>query len=112
MILKKGANIEAITKKGGTVLHDAVIYKRENIISLFLKYGANIDSRNFHGETPLCSAVATFEPKFEPNISSRVTKSTHKERAIAILLENGADIDAADMQGKSPVLRLKAATCG
>ena len=63
-----------------------------------MKFGAEVNSRNTHNETPLHLAVSVKEDtrKLIGSVEDHVTIVTE-------LIKNGADINAFDEKGQSPI---------
>jgi hypothetical protein len=64
---------------------DTLLYTE--IISLLLSYGADIEAKSIHGDTPLHCATSQTNPKKD---------------IISLLISHGADIGAKDVYGKTP----------
>ena len=52
LLLEKGADIEARTKKGSTPLHRAAWGGIDKVVRLLLEKGADIEARTKKGSTP------------------------------------------------------------
>ncbi|OGU58705.1 MAG: hypothetical protein A2X64_00025 [Ignavibacteria bacterium GWF2_33_9] len=55
--VERGANVNAITKMGETVLHCAVVYINFEIIDYLVEKGADVNVEDYMGKTLLHSAV-------------------------------------------------------
>ncbi len=60
-----------------------------NIIKHLIKYGVNVNTHGYNGNTPLMVA--------------------HNEDVIKLLIENGADVNARNNDGKTPIMFLNSA---
>jgi ankyrin repeat protein len=59
MLLRFGANINAINQGGETPLHLAVAYEfNDDIVRMLLRFGANINAQDNNGNTPLHIAAS------------------------------------------------------
>ncbi|HZJ88315.1 MAG TPA: ankyrin repeat domain-containing protein [Sphaerochaeta sp.] len=86
-LLEAGADLqEAEPKYRSNALHLAANKSTNpNIINTLLNYGADLNARNYLGETPLIMAVS----------------SNTETRVVTALIKSGADINARDYQGHS-----------
>jgi len=57
LLISKGADVNAKTTDGDSVLHIAIINKRIEMIKLLLENGADINAKNHKNETPLDLAI-------------------------------------------------------
>jgi ankyrin repeat protein len=57
MLLKRGADINAVDNKGRTPLHEAMAYRWYDVAKLLIENGADISLKNRDGETALFSVV-------------------------------------------------------
>lgn len=87
LLLKHGANIDALDKSGHTMLATAAKSGHHRIAKLLLGYGANIEAQNDDKQTPLWLAV-----------------NGHDYQITELLLQNGANINIADKYGRTPLL--------
>jgi ankyrin repeat protein len=85
-LLKETGNTELRNESGYTPLHWAVLTNQEEIVSLLLSRGAEIQPTSTSGYPPLHDAV------YGGNI-----------RIIKLLIDRGADLYAADQLGKRPL---------
>ena len=74
-------------KEGKTPLHFAVIHFKFLIAKSLIENGAEIDSKDINGNTPLCEAIFYSEGKSE---------------IITLLVKNGANPDIENNYGISP----------
>jgi hypothetical protein len=87
-LLKKGAYVDAITRKGKTALHIAAEEGRIDLIEILLKYGANIHAK-YDGATALHIAVTY---GFAEDDLLYVVNT---------LLKNGVNVNDTDTRGKT-----------
>lgn len=86
-LLAQGADPNKTTEEQKTPLHFANTVKSAQLL---IDYGANVNAKNEHGETPLNAE------------SSRMECSFKQHQAISeLLLQNGADINTTDQWGRS-----------
>jgi peptidoglycan/LPS O-acetylase OafA/YrhL len=57
LLVKRGADVNAVDQSGGTALQGAAFLGHENVVDVLLRNGANVNAANRRGETPLDSAV-------------------------------------------------------
>lgn len=94
---------------GFTPLHIAVMERKEEVISLLLKAGANIEAKDGHGRTPLHWGPFAYirQPKhiYEKLGQPHETVFTDPgpAKGIVLLLNAGAKIDAVDDEGDTPL---------
>jgi hypothetical protein len=94
---------------GFTPLHIAVMERKEEVISLLLKAGANIEAKDGHGRTPLHwgpfayirQPMHIYEKLGEPH--ETVFTDPGPAKGIVLLLNAGAKIDAVDEDGDTPL---------
>lgn len=115
LLLKNGANKDAVTEKGWTALMLASINGSQDLIDLLLKNGANKEAVNTNGFTALM--LASFRGNYH-TAAYLVEKNANIETAtkegwtalmlaaqnghsdiVAHLIKNGAEIDAVDERG-------------
>lgn len=86
-LLRHGANIEGMTSWRQTALHYVAAYKNdEHPAKMLLEAGANLDSRDLDGITPLQWAVVS-----------------NSEKVVKILLGSGANINNVDNSNNTAV---------
>lgn len=85
-LLGLGADIEALNAKGRTALHLACLYGNHHLVKLLIAEGANVNSVDSEGYTPIFMAV-------EGSNSS-----------ILLLAEAGADIEAVSGKRQTPLM--------
>jgi hypothetical protein len=94
ILLKRGANVNAVGRSGDTALFFALDSKDENIITTLLEKGASVNVRNKEGTTPLMRAVtAHFHVIQDANAG--------KANTVRLLLEKGADVTLKNKVGDS-----------
>ncbi len=86
LLIKKGANVNAVNSYKQTPLHYAFYKKSKEMAALLLDNGAHINCRNVWGNTPFYRAV----------------RSGYME-GIQFLIQRGADINLPSASGKSPL---------
>jgi ankyrin repeat protein len=91
LLLERGADANAETANGGTLLHDAALKGHAEIVQLLLAHGAKIDAVNAAGGTALHDAA----------IGGRL-------RVAELLLAKGAAINARDTESGATPLHLAA----
>jgi ankyrin repeat protein len=72
---------------GNTPLNRAAAFGYTDIVRYLLEKGADIDSRNKHGETPLISTISSY--------------GNNREVVTRLLLEKGANMDIRNTDGKT-----------
>lgn len=119
LLLKEGLGIDLVDKDGLTALHQAIIGKKEAVISHLLRKGANLHARDMDGATPLhyavqVGAVQTVKLLIKHKVDVNVTDNEgwtplhiaiqSRNRDIAkLLLVNGADKNITNKDGKTPL---------
>lgn len=91
-LIEKGAAISATDNHGSTPLHVATgnnTAEALHIISFLINHGADIESRDFRGRTPLLESAAIYESSW----------STFRPEIVTFLLNTGADAGARDLEG-------------
>ncbi|KAI8496166.1 hypothetical protein Bbelb_260070 [Branchiostoma belcheri] len=122
-LIRAGANVNtsaSVLKKvpyGSTWLADAavgnvtplilaVITKNEDLVRCLIQLGADVNSTNEAGESPLHFVFTGATPN--PSHATRKTPIAAKDRnatdaVFAALVENGANLNASDKQGFTPL---------
>lgn len=90
ILLNAGAEANQHAAFQLTPLHQAAAVSHELAIALLLKHGADVDARNFEGQTPLIIAMYRDE---------ELTLPCAKR-----LIQSGADVNAADAQGATALM--------
>ena len=107
--------MEARDNEGSTPLHLASAFSDEDMVSLFLRHGPNVQSRDSEGSIALHTAAAlgktsTAQVLIDAGSDVNACEETplhvsagagHVE-VVRLLLENGADLSAVDMEGRTP----------
>ncbi|XP_074370901.1 ankyrin repeat domain-containing protein EMB506, chloroplastic isoform X2 [Apium graveolens] len=86
LLLKEGFGIDLVDKDGLTALHQAIIGKKEAVISHLLRKGANPHARDLDGATPLHYAV-----------------QVGAIQTVKLLIKNMVDVNVTDNDGKTPL---------
>jgi ankyrin repeat protein len=103
LLLNRGADVNQMTIHNAFALGYAAQHLQPQVVALLLRYGANVDQRNFFGWTPLmcvcCMGETTQEPSGENDASGDdlLRKMLDNRMIIMILnqlLDAGADINA------------------
>ncbi|KAJ6202929.1 ankyrin repeat-containing domain protein [Bipolaris maydis] len=95
LLLSHGANVQATTSDGQTVLHNAAHAGNLDLVKYVVEHGVNVNAITSNGETAL-HLVGHYLSPFAPQIAQRLA-ITH------FLLENGAEINARDQTGSTPL---------
>ncbi len=125
-LLAAGAHTETFSQEYGAdvpvsaALVNAAASKNDEIFTLVLESGADVNSRNFHGHRPLLSAAINGYTKRVRTLLAKGAdvngRSLHNETALQYaaeeghtetaraLLEAGAEIDARDEEGWTALL--------
>lgn len=122
LLLERGVEVDAQDKDGDTALFLAVCYHRPEYVSCLLEAGANANSVNYEGLTPLHSIFDSRSPdpkiihlllSYGADANARIpTGSTPLHLAVMMgishdvissLLHCGADLEAKDQDGQTPL---------
>ena len=86
-LFTKGGKLNVVTRKGTTLLHAAVVYRKERSVEILLQKGADPNAKNNFGETPLHLVFGCrLERSFYEKPGDKETLGILK-----LLLEYGAD---------------------
>lgn len=85
-LLKSGANVNILTKRGLSALHLAAEHGDESIVACLIENGANLNIMDKFGMTALHHAA-----------------SNGHELATEILIKDGAIVDITDYANKKPI---------
>ncbi|KAK2723984.1 hypothetical protein QYM36_002353 [Artemia franciscana] len=99
---------------GQTLLHHAVWEGKADLCNLLIKSGAELDATNFHGETPLGTAIKTSNLDLvklllklgaNPNCGECLHLAVEKGRTdlCELLIDFGAKLDATNVYGETPL---------
>ncbi|XP_071037934.1 serine/threonine-protein phosphatase 6 regulatory ankyrin repeat subunit B-like [Parasteatoda tepidariorum] len=115
-LIAKGANINAKSSEGYTPLHNALMKRRDEVVDLLVKEGADFEAKDYRDETPLfkASTKKMFELLIEKgaNINARnnIGKTllhsavlSEEDEIVELLLKKGADVEAKDCFGSTPL---------
>lgn len=120
LLIKLGANVNALNDDKETPLHIATESNNADIVKLLLENGADVNAKNDHEATPLYYAKtsdvakllishgadlnARYKTDFVPNESWKEDEPTlhhallkHYYGVAKLLIENGADVNAEDV---------------
>jgi hypothetical protein len=86
ILLDRGAEVNARTPEGESILYQNTFWGRREIVELLLARGANVNAKNSDGETPLF--IAAYKGWKE---------------IVELLLVKGADVNAKDNTNKTPL---------
>jgi ankyrin repeat protein len=79
-LLNAGADLSATNKDGNTVAHIAVMFNREDIIALMMRYGLKLDVVNNHGQTPGALACSLGRLRIAQLFAARETDEINQAR--------------------------------
>jgi ankyrin repeat protein len=100
VLIDNGADINAKTDQGTTVLMIAVSNQRYEIARLLVSKGANINARNVAGDT----ALKWLLYEFQWDWSTYATLRQEALRMLRFMIENGADLNVRDERGLNPLM--------
>ena len=100
--ISKGASVNATgARYQGSPLHYAVWYADISVIAALLDRGADIEAKDYAGQTALHNIVRA------PGGAGEAIPSAHshsdQDNIAALLLERGADVNAQDYRGYTPL---------
>ena len=87
ILIEKGADLDTVSRNGGTVLHNAIWGGHKEIAELLISKGVKLDSKDRAGCTPLFIAADV------GNID-----------IVELLIAQGADVNARNRTGSTPLL--------
>ncbi|RUS80520.1 hypothetical protein EGW08_011704 [Elysia chlorotica] len=93
-LLKRGADVNSVTKKGYSCLHHAALWGRMPVVKMLIEHGADIQQRNAHGERAREAAVRYNQEECIDFLDWAEAKSILQE-AIRHTLETVTDVDKA-----------------
>lgn len=111
LLLSHGADINAVTSEGWTVLYRAVRgYHRDTtaFVSFLLKRGADITMTDYDPISASLRAEGVVKQSGDSLLHLALDRQYHAAGSlniIRLLLDNGADIESKDIQGRTPLLR-------
>ena len=108
LLLFNGADPNAHCYHLTRPLHIAAAVENIELVELLLKHGANVDIRDFNGNTALHHVLYLYElrniQEHDANCEVHVASSNAKS-ALDILLEKEADVNIANLSGETPLYR-------
>ena len=120
LLLERYHNVNSSDKNGNSALH---LTDSPDVLKLLIKKGADPNTENNHGFTPLHFAIGKgntraarvlIENNADANAADRDGTTplhlAHEPAAAQLLIEGGADVNAKDNTGGTPLHR--AASCG
>ncbi|MDR2642496.1 MAG: ankyrin repeat domain-containing protein [Planctomycetaceae bacterium] len=103
-LVELGANVNAVTGDNSTVLHNYISANDPAIIKYLIEQGANVNTKNVTGRTPLDLAVMAVKIHA---VGGNVTKMPYDQKkaseVIKVLVANGADIFAFNRLNSNPI---------
>ena len=130
LLMIRGGNVNAVDKKGNTLVHKAITEKLPDdvIIALLLEKGAKVDAANIYGDTPLhvavryrrdakavlliksgadinarCKLRGKNKDKEGPTLLHEAVRRDLSQSLITLLLSKGAAVNAKDHKGFTPL---------
>ncbi|CAL1531594.1 unnamed protein product [Lymnaea stagnalis] len=118
---EKGAAIDKVTLKGGSILHAAVYGGNWDIVKLCLDAGCKVNAVDDYGQHALLAALSSrcdikiiellLESGSDVNIGHKVTKQTALHEAVCqhyisaahMLIDKGSSLSATNSERKSPL---------
>lgn len=95
LLFAHGANVQATTSDGRTVLHNAARAGNLDLVKYVVDHGVDVCAVTSNGKTAL-HLVGNLSRPHDPQIAQRLA-------IIHFLLEHGADINAQDQAGSTPL---------
>ena len=119
----KGAPIDLKNKDGRTILFDAIINERENIVPAILAMGANVYAEDNFGFIPLMLAVACKKESIYQDVVMKTTdikvkeevlffaidRRCDEERIQDLIISRGVSANAKGEDGTTPLINVVAA---
>jgi ankyrin repeat protein len=92
LLLEKGANVNAVSNDGLSILQSAIVGEfGSDVVAILLEYGAMVDEPNASGQTPLHWLFDTYPGEM----------AIEGFAIVELLLDNGADVNAVSDDGLS-----------
>jgi ankyrin repeat protein len=96
ILLKHGADANAVESWNRTPLHFASEYGRVSVVRVLLEHGVDANARDAHNATPTHLASGSGWPGEEERLD-----------VVRLLLQYGSDIHALDNEGHTPFMRAR-----
>lgn len=118
-LLTRGADINAVTRLDGTVLHSASKSSDIQMVELLLDQGADVNIQDLNGYPALFQAALWNQWRVMPILldngadinakgredvpPQRIAASHCHEKSVQLLLQRGANVDSPDESGDTPL---------
>jgi ankyrin repeat protein len=120
LLLEKGADANAVTPNGSTLLHDAALKGNRDIVAALLASGAKVNCKNAAGGTALHDAALAgsrpvalllLERGADMNAIDTETGATPlhyaaswgRSEVLTVLIEHGAELNIKNRAGQTPL---------
>lgn len=109
-ILESGINVNATDKYNRTLLYIASYFHEVELVQLLIEFGANIDTKDIKGITPLnigCHGDNRIVTVTDESKTEKVVYHSKFDRikTVKVLLDNNADINSRAKNGVTPLIR-------
>ena len=109
-LLHRSAEVNHKTENGPTPLESAAISGHVDVVKLFLEHGADVETRNGIGQTPLSAVIATKDARLPETFCNEdgmqptpLEVQKRLKEIIEALLKWGVDVNARDDDGNTPL---------
>lgn len=105
ILVESGAELGAVTRLGLTALHLSAWKGHMVMAEILVNHGAEVDSKDGQGRTPLHWAARGFRhPRGGFSVSADSPTRLYRERILAFLISRGAEVNARDYSGLTPII--------